>query len=463
MKQYILKKSISGILAVVLCVIVSCDDYLGIEPKGQRLLESTEDYNLWLDSERLHESAIYELNYFSDVTDLPTIDDLWENVSERAYTWQPQLTNEPLDSSPIWAYSYGNMYYYNAVINEVLESIGGTENERLSLRAEALLGRSLIYLNLVNLYGKVYNETTASQDLSVPFVTSIDVTDETPQRSTVQQIYNHIISDLEEAIPNLPLDNSGNRFRGSVAAAYGVLARAYLYMGKYDLASQNAQLALDNGPNEILMKLPGQVIDYKTRPDIILARKGGGFYFSTIIPTLDLLQSFDVDDQRLKLNYKGLSSLPYPYTFTTRGQITYEPHGLLSGAKDYPNWGIDVAEMNLIIAEAAARSGDTSTACDQLDLLRSKRFLAADYVRFDSTDPEEVLEKVLQERIFEFPFVGLRWYDMRRLAAEGRMSTVYRYDGLGNIIATLEPDNDRYTLQIPMQIMSYNDDWEQNP
>ncbi|MNR20637.1 hypothetical protein D3C85_1374900 [compost metagenome] len=84
---------------------------------------------------------------------------------------------------------------------------------------------------LVNLYGKLYNPTTASKDLAVPFVTSVDVTDEIPGRSTVQEIYDHIINDINTALANLPVDNNSNRFRGSVAGAHGVLAKTYLYMG----------------------------------------------------------------------------------------------------------------------------------------------------------------------------------------------------------------------------------------
>ncbi len=442
-----------------LLVLVSCDKYLDVEPKGKRLLKTVEDYNLWLNEQSLHQSAIYGLTYFSDLRDLPTIDNDWDNTTELEYTWQDQLANDPLNSSPIWAASYTNIYYYNAVIDGIDGATEGTDDERNSLKAEALLGRALKYLELTNLYGKVYNEATASEDLAVPFVTSIDILDEIPNRSTVQEMYDYIIKDLNDAIPYLPADNSANRFRGSVSAAYGVLARTYLYMGNYSLAAENAQLALDNGPNEIFKDAIGAIKDLKIRPDAILSRVGGSGYFSAIIPTLDFLKLHDVMDQRLPVHYKKLGD----YSFTTRGTTTYSPYGSTSRTTSYPNWGVDVAEMNLIIAEAAARENDLGTACDQLDLLRSKRFLPEDYVKFESTDQEEILEKILLERVLEFPFCGLRWFDMRRLAAEGRMPTVYRYDALGNIIATLEPNSDRYVLQIPMQVISYNQDWDQNP
>ena len=130
---------------------------------------------------------------------------------------------------------------------------------------------------------------------------------------------------------------------------------------------------------------------------------------------------------------------------------------------NYPNQGTSVAEMRLILAEVAARSNDLSGACNELDLVRKCRFLTDTYVKFESDDQEEVLQKVLQERNLEFPYCGMRWFDMRRLDAKGRMSAVNRYDAEGNVIATLSPGSAKYTLQIPIQVLYFNPDWPQNP
>lgn len=437
----------------------SCDEYLDIDPKGQRLLKTVDDYNLWLNNQKLQESAMKGLIYLSDHYDMPEITDVWDKFQDLAYNWQQQLSDEPHTNSPIWGEVYSHIYYYNAVINDVNDATGGTDEERQSLRAEALLGRSFLYLGLTNLYGKVYNEATADQDLAVPFVTSVDVTDDTPDRSTVQEMYDHIIADINEAIPYLPLDNSTNRYRGSVAAAYGVLARTYFYMGKYSLAAENAQLALDNGPNVIAMQNVEEMSELLTRSDAIYAREASGSVIIGVLPPLDFMKKFDTNDQRLPFHYSGLED----FNFESRGIVKYEWHSTIINMKFYPNWGISVAEMRLIMAEAAARAGDTTTACDQLDLIRSKRFLPENYDEFRSTDAEEVLERILQERELELPFHGVRWFDMRRLAAEGRMPTVNRYDGQGSVISTLEPNSDRYVLQIPLEVMDYNPGWEQNP
>ena len=119
--------------------------------------------------------------------------------------------------------------------------------------------------------------------------------------------------------------------------------------------------------------------------------------------------------------------------------------------------------MKLIIAEAAARSGDLTTALQQLDDIRTNRIQASSYVKFQSNNQASVLQAVLGERSNELPFSGLRWFDMRRLDKEGKMNTVYRYDANGNVIATLAPHSPRYTLQIPIQVLAFNPNMQQNP
>lgn len=450
------------IYVIPVLFLCSCDQYLDVEPKGKRLLETVQDYDSWLNSNEMEKATPVYLNYLSDYIDNPTIPTVLSTIYDMVYTWQPQFLWTVPGEAVMWSNYYSSIYMFNAVINNVAKAKDGTEQQKLSLKAEALLGRAYEYLGLVNLYGKQYDPQTASTDLAVPFVSSIDVTDPVPERGTVQEIYDHIISDLNEAIPNLPTDNFQNRFRGCVAAGYGVLARTYLYMGNYTKAAENARLALENGPDEMLnyaaMASPKEIVTILKRADVIYGRIGGTSYLSKNIPTTEFLKTFDKKDLRLKFFYQNVGD----YSFTTRGKVTYNQPGVPSGTA-YPNWGISVAELRLIIAEAEARANNLPEALNQLDIIRKCRFKAADYTKYVSTNKEEVLEKVLAERRFELTFCGLRWFDMRRLNAEGRMQKVARYDGLGNEISVLEPGSSKYTLKIPIQVLYYNPDWEQNP
>lgn len=80
------------------------------------------------------------------------------------------------------------------------------------------------------------------------------------QRATVQEVYDQIKADLDEAAPNLPEKPVLNAYRASKPVGYGMLARMYLYMGDYKKALENAVISLQN--NSTLMSLfPYKVVD----------------------------------------------------------------------------------------------------------------------------------------------------------------------------------------------------------
>jgi len=461
------KKWLIPIIFTIL-LLSSCDKYLGVDPKGKRLLKTVTDFELWLESEFLQTQIPVALNDLGDTRDNKSLQNP-PGINDWMYTWQEQFTNDPKSKPVLWADLYQAVYYYNTVLLGIDEATGGTDLKKLNIKAEALLGRAFTYLYLVNLYGKSYNPSTATSDLAVPFVTSNDLGVPTPGRSSVKEIYNHIINDLNESIQNLPLSNKNNRFRGSQAAAYSVLARTYLYMGDYVKAAQNAQLAIEKGEvtmvNYSTMAQASLIPQLKRAPDAIYARYNSG-RGSPNFPTTSLLKSYNIHDKRL--NFFNSNNPVFPnlggYVFAVRGQIMYWPGGITTtGNYSYPNCGTSITEMKLILAEAAARANDLTKACNELDDIRKCRIAPAGYVKFTSNDKETVLNAILKERVYEYPFHGLRWFDMRRLDAEGRMPEVKRYSGNDEVVATLSPGSDRYTLQIPISVMYFNPDWPQNP
>ncbi len=458
-----MKNSYKFLLPALLALTLgtSCNKYLDVKPKGRTILKNVQDYDQWLDAVQVYTSGDRELNLLADDQDNVGIALTSTLATDLVYLWAPQFTLDIKATPLFWANHYSNIYYYNAVIDEINDAVGGTPQDKKRLMAEGLLGRSMEYLYLVNLFGKSYDSTTADKDLAVPFVTSVDVTDATPPRSTVKEIYDHIISDLNQAIPDLPADNPLNRFRGSIAAGYSLLARTYFLAHDYTDAAKNAQLALNADPATLpdynTMASDVGIGPLQTRPDAIYARYSSSNSYIEY-PTLDLLKSFDTTDLRLHFFYRNIGN----YSFTQRGLVQYVPYGLTSG-KAHPNNGTTIAEMHLIIAEAAVRSGDLATALQHLDAVRKCRIRAATYQPFQSSDPAAVLQKVLDERKFEFAFNGLRWLDMVRLNAEGSMPTVNRYGGTGDVIATLEPGSPRYQLQVPSMILYFNPGMPQNP
>lgn len=99
--------------------------------------------------------------------------------------------------------------------------------------AEAKLLRAICYFDLVRMWGDVPLKLTASNKTENFAVT----------RTDKELVYDQIITDMEEAIKDLPWYNEVSSYEGrpSKGAAMGLLARAYLYRAGYSL-HQNGKM-----------------------------------------------------------------------------------------------------------------------------------------------------------------------------------------------------------------------------
>ncbi|WP_316791372.1 RagB/SusD family nutrient uptake outer membrane protein [Pedobacter frigoris] len=439
------------------CMVFSgCDKYLDVEPKGKQLLKTTNDFDLWLNASIFTtEMSSPYLDYMTDNMDYLSVNTPPINLADFVYTWAPQFTNDVAAPAYLWADHYQRISLYNTVLLGIDAAEGGTASQRNSLKAEALLGRAYSYFYLVNEYAKPYDAATAATDLAVPFVTSDNVSQKAPPRTTTAEIYKHILDDINAAIPNLPDDNSGARFRGSKPAAYSVLARVYLCRREYTEALRYAELALAN--------TRATMIDYTTpasfpttqnvvsHPDAIY---GKGYAAAGIPIALDFKASFASNDARRTILYSS-------WTSTARG-VTAFYAAAVTPTFQLTNSGTTVQEMRLIAAECAARANNLTDALNHLNIVRRARYTGTSR-DFSSADQNVVFTEVLAERRRELPFHSLRWFDMRRFDMENTMQAVTRTNAQNTVIATLEPHSPRYTLQIPIQVTAFNPDMPQNP
>lgn len=120
-------------------------------------------------------------------------------------------------------------HYYNGIsrTNEVISNVPGIDMDDILKKkyvAEANFLRAYYYFQLVNIFGEIPLKTEpvkTSDDLHVPV-------------SSVEIIYEQIETDLLSAINDLPADISpANLGRASQGAAFGLLAKVYLYRENY--------------------------------------------------------------------------------------------------------------------------------------------------------------------------------------------------------------------------------------
>ena len=129
-----------------------------------------------------------------------------------------------------WNNAYSQIYAVNALIEGVENSEKLLVADKERLIGQAKFARALVHLYLVQLYG------------AVPYVTSTDYTvNKNVQRMPEAEVYDKVIADLESAALLLPSEYTNpNRFLPNSYVAKALLARAYLYAGKWAEAANSA-------------------------------------------------------------------------------------------------------------------------------------------------------------------------------------------------------------------------------
>lgn len=413
--------------------LTGCEkDFLDVKQPGVVTISTTQDYDLLLNADNVTTFAAWPLMHLSDNLEFPP-DDAPQGANLLIYTWQNQPYQE--EDPVLWSSPYKSIYYSNLVINEVDQSEGGTKADKDKLKGEAYLNRAYMHFVLGQIYAKAYNATTANTDPGIPYVTIADMYAKAPERGTVKQTYDKIIADLNSALPLLPATNAAN-FRGSKAAAYGLLARVYLHLKEYDKVITNA---------DAMLALNSTVLDYSPANFTPPAEVNNSEY-------VYLRMVFEFDHPFGAFLTPDAADL-LPATDSRRRVST-------GFANMFSKFGISVPEILLTKAEALVRKSipDPGSALTIVNNLHAKR----DRVHTDltSTDQEQVLNWVLDEKRRELVGSGLRWFDMRRLAPEGKTPTVTRQVGADTY--TLAPDSKKYTLQIPGSVINFNPDMQQN-
>lgn len=440
-------KFIYIILSIAL--FISCDDYLEVTPKGEIIPQTLEDYELMLNNKAMTDLSDPFYEYFTDDIFMDIGADQTTPESN-AYFWRIDLDENPDDSPTIWLSTYQSQYYANTIINNVMQATTGSESEKRAIMGEAMTIRSMNYLNLLSVFANAYNPKVNPEDLGVPVVTSTNVTESIPPRSTLSTCFNLIIEDLKQAIQWLP-STQQNRWRVTKYAAAALLARTYLYISDYQNAFTYAGMALQS-PQE------NKLLDYQTIEEFPIAEQnseklwidktpigavGDGEYYSA-----ELLNLFDADDLRLLL-----------FTEQDDDGFTYK-------TINQENAGISYAEMYLIQAEYYARNGDIESAVNIINTIRVHRFVeGTENVILEATTNEMALQIVLEERRRELSFSGVRWLDMKRLNNQALMPVVNRRlenDLQSSVIGTLEPSSPNYTFEIPLKVRLINPDIELN-
>lgn len=427
------------ILFVYILIFSSCKKYL--DKKSDQSLtipSSLSDLQAILDNETVNRamSAINSSTdeYYISHTDWLTLDEL----NSKAHIWDPKT-----DDNEDWLFQYRSIFLVNTVLDNLKPALKqGQENNWNAIKGSALFIRAHCFYQVAQLYAKQFDANTSSSDLGIPLRLSSDF-NKPVSRSSVQQTYDQIITDLDEASKLLP-ETSLHKTRPNKLAAYALLSRVYLQMGNYTKAKEYAESCL---------QLQGTLIDYNTldpsseapiaifNPEVIFYTKTDGpvniyEWMSKVDTTVYHL--FTENDLRKQIFFRDNGDGSVAFKGSYNGNIYSMFNGLATD------------EVYLILAESQARLGNKDAALKSLNDLLTSRFKQGLFTPVTAGTAEEALSLIIQERRKELLYRGLRWSDLKRLNKEAKFATTLKRV-LDGTVYTLPPNDPRYALLIPEQ------------
>ena len=442
-------------------MLTGCNDYLDIKPKGEKIPTTVSDYETLLNYESVQKVSDTYPAYLTDDVFLPDVAEgtatpglnSVDQSIRNLYLFKKEVFGDAQDDG-FWFASYNRIYYYNTVIDNIMNADGSDEQQKLSIRAEALISRALEYLYLVNGYAKYYDVRTAESDPGVPLILDEDISKKNLVRASVKDVYAQIQSDLQTALPNLPMQAKGNAFRASKAAGYGVLAKMYLYMGNYAEALKAANEVLEINNSLLDLKKYAVVKPQSSigrtnvpqdidNPENIYIKFAPYVYglSSKVFGSDELISLFSEDDMRLQVyftkNFRNIPTDKYVWAPYLRA-----------------NLAVSSPEIYLIAAECEAREGSIERAIALINKLRDNRI--KNNTDIVATDRNDALQKVLEERRRELAMSGMvRYIDLKRLNQESQFAKIVTHvTGEGTF--SLEPNSPLYVLPIPAKVMRFN-------
>lgn len=375
-------------------------------------------------------------DFFAETTNLVTGFDVW-NLN---------VANSATFVKAIWAQGYLTINRCNVFIDGMAS--GGTAVVGQALAnnyiAEARLIRALSYWNLLQYFARPYADGNGSKPgLPLRLTGIVDLGQSDLARSTVAEVYNQIIADLDYAETNLPLDYASgttqatNRTtRAHRNTAIALKTRVYLSMQKYsNVITEANKIVPLTGPFKAATGVPDSL-----QPDVTNVFKTP---YTTTETILSLPMSGTTGDNPGTQNQIGYYF--YNNTGAGTGEYSLNPAGILAdpqwGANDKRRTGfvyttsagkkylskfatgspytdyvpvIRWPEVLLNLAEALARTGSTVD-------VRSLALLNAVHTRSDATTvlapatQSALIDAILKERRIEFIGEGLRNPDLMRL------------------------------------------------
>lgn len=445
----------------------ACDKYLDLVPTGSQLVSTTQDYYdlvAW-------PNRGYPVNNFQYL-----VDDQWmresyvigvaPNMNTINFLFQESEDRiSRINSSSMYNQAYKYIGQWNSIISLVDGSQGEVDLKQLA-KAEAKIFRAYDHFLLVNVYAKAYDPNTAATDGGICIMDEFNL-EAIPKKSTVQQVYDFIQKDIDEALPYLQ-ETPGNVYHPSLAFAWAFKAKVHLFKREIAKAKAAALTALTY--NDALFDLVAydelggpsvMSVPASANPEVLSYMFMTGYnemnwgYQYIISPELTRMYQ-TADDKRFTLFFNTTNNnLQDVAAGTSYYDVPFTKFF-------YPTVGMKTPETYLMLAECYAREDNYEKAIEVLNRLRKTRIAGPNAQLDVPATRRETMELIINERRKELPFGYHRFFDLKRfnLEPDYAKTLVRTFPLVSQAVPqqtyTLAPDSRMYNIPFPRDVMELN-------
>jgi len=365
-----------------------------------------------------------------------------------------------------------------------------TTTLRKQYKAEAKILRSMIFFDMVRLWGDIPVVTNVGRDITAENIEEV-YDDYFPEQKTEKEAYEQIEKDLLEAVVDAPSNNSSNKTKFSKSVAKALLAKIYAekpirnyskviqyvddlaadgfdieadYKNLFGVNEANADALVRNSKESILetqfFSGNGNWVTWMFGRD--LSNYNSNFTWAKwITPSRDLINAFTREGDEIRYNesivyYQATWSNYYPasnYPFMYKTRSAYS--NIIK---------LRYADLLLLKAEALINgdSPNLTAAAEIIDKIRQRVSLPK-LTNATKASKDAMITALLNERRLELAFEGQRWYDLVRLnKVESTMNSVFAKDS-GRKSQVYPFNENSYRLPVPQSIIDENPKIVQNP
>jgi hypothetical protein len=308
-----------------------------------------------------------------------------------------------------WSTTYNQIYATNALLEGVENSKSLTPLQKEQLRGEALFIRALLHFHLTNLYG------------DIPYVKTTDYTANAKiGKIGTTQVYENAQADLLDSEALLGIQYiSSERIRPNKATVQALLARLYLYSGRWAEAANSASAVLNNTTlyaddhhleSVFLKGNLGNIWQLLPDTDGRNTLEAETHVFLQGPPPVSALSpefvnSFEAGDNRRTQWIKEVTN----GTDVWYHAYKYKAYNNSQGSLEY-SIVFRTAELYLIRGEARAQQGQLTTALEDLNSIRNKAGLG----NSSAVTAAQIINAIVKERKSELFTEGHRFFDLKR-------------------------------------------------